>query len=329
MKVVTISKILDRIYFNNLTEDEKNNIRLYAPYVLHKDPIGSNYVSKCINANRFDNFIKLLRVLFIIWYAFFLIIYPLFYSSLSEIPLFTSIKSISLGLTDFFYNLRWYWGVLIHIGAIIILLFIFTIFEDMFDSRLSSYYKHKNKLEEYVVILLNKGLMTAENIDKSKLSEKNDNHPMVQTNKIYNNMSNQVFIVHGHDNSTKFEVARFVEKIGLKAIILHEQVSAGKTIIEKIEKYSNVIFGIVLLTPDDKMSNDTYRARQNVVFELGYLMSKLGRHRICALIKDNVEIPSDISGVIYIPYDKDGAWKIKVANEMKSVGIKIDLNALY
>ena len=77
------------------------------------------------------------------------------------------------------------------------------------------------------------------------------------------------------------------------------------------------------------MSNDSYRARQNVIFELGYLMAKLGRNRICALIKENVEIPSDISGVVYIPYDKEGAWKIKIAKEMKATGIQIDFNSIY
>ena len=92
----------------------------------------------------------------------------------------------------------------------------------------------------------------------------------------------KVFIVHGHDNAAKEAVARFVEKIGLEAIILHEQASSGNTIIEKIEANSNVGFGIVLYTPCDlgasqeKKDELKPRARQNVVFEHGYLMGKIG-----------------------------------------------------
>lgn len=142
----------------------------------------------------------------------------------------------------------------------------------------------------------------------------------------------KVFIVHGHDDKAKFEVARFIEKIGFAPIILHEQASNGMTIIEKIEKYSNVGFGIVLYTPcdvgyaKDKEDEKRARARQNVVFEHGYLISKLGRNNVCALVKESVEIPNDISGVVYILLDDNGAWKISLAKEMKSVGYEIDFN---
>lgn len=142
----------------------------------------------------------------------------------------------------------------------------------------------------------------------------------------------KVFIVHGHDDLAKTEVARFVEKLGLKAIILHEQVNSGKTIIEKIEEYSNVGFGIVLYTPCDLGSNKDnkdqlkFRARQNVVFEHGYLIGKIGRNNVCALVKDQIETPNDISGVVYITLDKHKAWRFVVANELKNSGYDIDMN---
>lgn len=149
-------------------------------------------------------------------------------------------------------------------------------------------------------------------------------------------VSNNVFIVHGRDDLLKVEVARFIEKLGLSAIILHEQPNSGKTIIEKIEEYTNVGFGIVLYTPCDiggqKLSNlDTDlkpRARQNVVFEHGYLIGKLGRNKVCALVKEEVEFPSDISGVVYQKVDDAGAWKLKLAIELKQAGYSIDLNIL-
>ena len=140
----------------------------------------------------------------------------------------------------------------------------------------------------------------------------------------------KVFIVHGHDNAAKQAVARFVEKIGLEAIILHEQASSGKTIIEKIEANSNVGFGIVLYTPCDlgrsKEEEDQLkpRARQNVVFEHGYLMAKIGRKNVCALVKGDVETPSDIRGLVYVQMDERGAWKYDVANEMEACGYAVD-----
>ena len=143
----------------------------------------------------------------------------------------------------------------------------------------------------------------------------------------------KAFIVHGHDELAKEETARFVEKLGLEAIILHEQASGGDTIIEKIERYSNVGFGIVLYTPCDlgKSKNDLdlkNRARQNVIFEHGYLIGKIGRRNVCALVKEEIEKPNDISGVVYINMDKNGSWKIALAKEMKNAGYHIDLNKI-
>ena len=142
----------------------------------------------------------------------------------------------------------------------------------------------------------------------------------------------QVFIVHGHDNEVKLEVARFIERLGLTPIILHEQANDGMTIIEKIEKYSNVGYGIVLFTPCDigyskeDENNKKYRARQNVVFEHGYLIGKLGRKNVSALVKGDIEKPNDISGVVYIPFDDNEGWKMSLAKDMKSAGYNVDLN---
>jgi predicted nucleotide-binding protein len=146
-------------------------------------------------------------------------------------------------------------------------------------------------------------------------------------------LSVRVFIVHGHDDAAKQEVARFVENLGLKAIILSEQVNKGNTIIEKIEEHSDVGFGIVIYTPCDfgRESSETElkpRARQNVVFEHGFLIGKIGRERVHALVKGDIEKPNDISGVVYTPMDNMGGWKFMIAKEMKSLGYKIDLNKL-
>lgn len=141
----------------------------------------------------------------------------------------------------------------------------------------------------------------------------------------------KVFIVHGHDNEAKTEAARVIEKLGLEAIILHEQASGGNTIIEKIERYTDVGFAIVLYTPCDEgySKQDTMpenRARQNVVFEHGYLIGKLGRSRVCALVKGNVETPGDISGVVYVPMDSAGAWRFTLVDEMNQAGFQLNKN---
>ena len=145
-------------------------------------------------------------------------------------------------------------------------------------------------------------------------------------------MSNKIFIVHGHNNEMKLAVARTIGQLGLLPIILHEQPNKGRTIIEKFEKLSeDVSFAIVLLSADDTMSDGKYRARQNVILELGYFIAKLGRENVVALYDTSteVEIPSDITGVLYEPYDKpDGVWRFEVIQELKAVGFNVDANVL-
>ncbi|MGP5504117.1 TIR domain-containing protein [Psychrobacter celer] len=142
----------------------------------------------------------------------------------------------------------------------------------------------------------------------------------------------KVFIVHGHDDGAKNEVARFIEKLGFEAKILHEQIDSGATIIEKLEKHTDVGFAIVLYTACDvggvrsKPKDLKPRARQNVVFEHGLLIGKIGRANVVALVKGNLEIPNDISGVVYKSMDISGAWKYSIAREMKSSGYDVDMN---
>ena len=147
-------------------------------------------------------------------------------------------------------------------------------------------------------------------------------------------LGNDVFIVHGRDEEAKVKVARFVEKLGITATILHEQPDLGQTTIEKFEAHaSEADFAIVMLTPDDiggqKGANQIKpRARQNVILELGYFLGKLGRKRVCVLHKEKVELPSDIHGILYVPMDSSDGWQQKLAREMKQAGLPIDMNKL-
>lgn len=143
----------------------------------------------------------------------------------------------------------------------------------------------------------------------------------------------KVFIVHGHNEALKTATARLVTKLGLEPVILHEQPNKGRTVIEKFLDHSDVAFALVLLTRDDRggsasssPSSYAFRARQNVVLELGYFLGQLGRKRVAAIYESGVEIPSDYHGVLFIPYDAGGRWEYEAAKEMKAADIKIDLN---
>jgi predicted nucleotide-binding protein len=145
--------------------------------------------------------------------------------------------------------------------------------------------------------------------------------------------SRKVFLVHGHDGEPKQAVARFLEGLDFQVVILREQANQGLTIIEKFEENADVGMAVVLLTPDDlgraKSEADLRpRARQNVVLELGYFIGRLGRSRVCALKQGDVEVPSDISGVVYVPYDANGAWQVALGQELERAGYDIDWNTV-
>lgn len=140
----------------------------------------------------------------------------------------------------------------------------------------------------------------------------------------------KIFIVHGHDGELKQSVARIIEKQGIEAIILSEQANKGRTIIEKFEDYSDVGGAICLFTADDygrakNDATDNTRARQNVVLETGYFMGKLGRDHVVLLADKGIEMPSDLSGVVYTD---TGSWQFALLKELAAMGYKVDLNKL-
>ena len=143
--------------------------------------------------------------------------------------------------------------------------------------------------------------------------------------------NNKVFIVHGHDGELKEKVARRLEQQGIEAIILSEQVNRGRTSIEKLEAYSDVNVAIILFTQDDlgvakeEKGNEKYRARQNVVFEAGYFMGYLGRENIIMIADENVEIPGDLSGMVYTTRD---SWEFEMLKELNAAGMKVNMNKL-
>lgn len=137
-----------------------------------------------------------------------------------------------------------------------------------------------------------------------------------------------VFVVHGHDHGLKNAVARFLEILTLKAIILHEQPDGGKTVIEKFEAAANVAFAVVLATADDYAGASSNavpavanRARQNVIFELGYFRAKLGGASVALVRDDKVDLPSDLAGVVYIARR---GWQAKLFTALTDAGFKFE-----
>ena len=186
------------------------------------------------------------------------------------------------------------------------------------------------------------GLESAESVLKSMIEEINDywedEDKTPTSSEIRNNAqitTNEIFIVHGRDEGAKNMVARFLERLALQPVILAENPAKGRTIIEKFEHHAQVGYAIVLLTPDDTGSlqgdeNDLKpRARQNVIFELGFFIGHLGRKHVCALTKGDVEIPSDYAGIEYIPFNDTDDWKLKLIGELKSGGFDIDANRAF
>lgn len=142
-----------------------------------------------------------------------------------------------------------------------------------------------------------------------------------------------VFVAHGRDDGALQITARFIEQLGLRPIVLREQTKSSRTLIELLEEHTNAVtFAIVIMTPDDvgKLRKDAThnepRARQNVIFELGYVLGKLGRRRVCVLSKGTLTRPSNIEGVFTTPMDDGGSWRLAVAHEMEGAGLSVNFN---
>ena len=186
---------------------------------------------------------------------------------------------------------------------------------------------HRDAIEE-----CHNGLLSCKAVFKVYLEELEDEgEPAVNTQPVQPVDMSKIFIVHGHDGELKQHVARIVEKQGIEAVILSEQVNQGRTIVEKFETNSDVGGAICLFTADDvgkakDASTHSPRARQNVVLETGYFMGKLGRDHVVILADEGIEIPSDLSGVVYTSTSN---WKIDLLKELRAMGYAVDFNRLF
>lgn len=145
----------------------------------------------------------------------------------------------------------------------------------------------------------------------------------------------EVFIVYGHDLDARNDLELLLRRLDIKPLILGNLALQGKTIIEALIEFSDTPFAIVLLTPDDEgyranhSDEKRYRARQNVVLELGMFLARAGRNSVAILYKGDIELPSDINGLLYIPF-KEHVFEVKtkLASVLQKAGYEINIEAL-
>ena len=209
---------------------------------------------------------------------------------------------------------------------------VFFLLRHLNDQGFVEYSDTRNPSKCIAVVTV-KGYDRIEEIESSLLT---NDRPIMSSPSLLasSKSSSSILLVHGQDNETKQEVARLIEKQGLEVIILDEQPSKGRTLIDKfVEEASRVGFAVVLLTPDDEGRKQgtedrlNPRARQNVIFEMGFVSASLGRNNVCALLKRDIEIPSDYNGVVYISLE-DNDWKLKLIKELKAAGFSADANLI-
>lgn len=194
-----------------------------------------------------------------------------------------------------------------------------------------NYPKEFKRLKEIIIKALN---LAALNIKKDSFGELKKQ--TMRGSSI--TLSNKIFVVHGHDHALKTEVESFLSDIGLEPIILHKKPDEGQTIIEKFEKHSDVGYAFILLTPDeiaytieqDKLNDaerkKEKRARPNVIFEFGYFVGKLGRNRVCCLYRGDIELPSDLGGLLYKKIDnKFSTQAFEIMKELKAAGYQVKI----
>lgn len=174
-------------------------------------------------------------------------------------------------------------------------------------------------------------------MESGKLELEISDESTVPTASIAPKLATRVFIVHGQDDAKKYELESYLQKLVSETpVILHQEPNGGRVLIEKFEDSAAAVgYAVVLLTADDlgrakslDPKDERPRARQNVVFEMGFFIGLIGRARVAVLYDEGVELPSDINGLLYIPIDSAGAWKGKLASEINHAGIEVDWTAI-
>ncbi len=147
----------------------------------------------------------------------------------------------------------------------------------------------------------------------------------------------RVLVVCGTDDKMKHAVTNALIKLQLVPVVMCEEPSQGRKIVERFQDYADVGFAVVLLSPDeslyDKDESPTkrkLRPRQDVVFELGFLLGKLGKGNVLVFQREcaNFESPADFEGIKVTAFDDRNSWKLALIRELANSGYSVDANRI-
>ena len=213
-------------------------------------------------------------------------------------------------------------------------------FDNVFRYSMNVDLPEETKMDELRRNLNEKIQVLEDTLNQMKLLEvyQGEGQAEVKKEPPINKYSNEIFIVHGHDESSTLNLENLLYRLGLKPIVLWREADKGRTLIEKFEEHSDAGYVFVLFTPDevayltseetkpDEQRKKVRRARPNVIFEMGFFFGRLGRKRVCCLVKGDIEKPSDIDGIVYKSFDKKpGDIEGALIKELKAAGYNISL----
>jgi len=196
----------------------------------------------------------------------------------------------------------------------------YDIFRDGWKEHiLNEKYNFKKGLRTAIFYLKNFESEILHDVDIEEREQKDSNNaPHKESHK------KNILIVHGRNDGVKDKVANFISKLGIEPIILNEQLNRGRTLLEKLEEYSDIKAAIIIFTNDDIGNNNNdseyeKRARQNLIFEAGYFHGKLGNKNMIVIAEQGVMLPSVLEGYTYFKMDREEKWKEDIAKKLKSM----------
>jgi predicted nucleotide-binding protein len=152
-----------------------------------------------------------------------------------------------------------------------------------------------------------------------------------------------VFVVHGHDEESRKLVCAFLEGLNIKPVVLSQTLGPAQSLLQKFFQSSKETkFSIVILSADDLGASLVqydapgvgdkalqFRARQNVILELGFFYGYLGWENVFVIYREprrvfpNFERPSDLDGAVFDAIDAEGRWRETLKRKLAEAGFKI------
>jgi len=140
-------------------------------------------------------------------------------------------------------------------------------------------------------------------------------------------VGNTVLIIHGHDEVNKLRLQNFLQGIGLPTVVMQSKPGKSQSLLQKFDSLAcTCAFAFALMTPDDEVvvnDKESYvQARPNVFFEAGWFVGRLGRSRVCLLLKQRTRVHSDMSGISRVEFQDDVMdRRSDIEQELRAAGL--------